>query len=261
MLNKKALYICLALFVLFGACKTKKKIATKEIDKREAVNVSNKARVIGELRNKQVSFDSFSARAKTNLIINDDKQDVTLNLRIKDKQAIWVSVTAILGLEVARVLITPDSFKVVNRINNEYIEKPFSELYRFSSVPLSFVDLQSLLVGRGISAVLGEDVALRQTDSTYIFSGKTANMDFALQTATDFSSLINQINNTTGRQSLVINYGDYALFKQRNLPQNVKLRSEADNLKLFVHMQYDKIEIDNPIQIPFSIPNRYRKID
>lgn len=250
---------CLICIILLGACKSKKKIVTKEIEKGEAVLAGSSAYFIGELRRKQASFEHFSTRAKTTLILNDDKHDVTLSIRIKDKQAIWISVTAILGLEVARVLITPDSLHIIDRMNSTYIGKPFDELYKFSSTQLSFGDLQSILVGNAISPALDDSITVRQTDSTFIFSGKTPDMNFALQTAMDFSTRINQINNPSQQQSLVINYSDYALFKQKNIPQRIKIKSEAAAIRLFVNMAYDRVEIDNPVQMPFSVPGKYRK--
>lgn len=262
MSSKTALtYICMTCILLLGACKSKKKIVTKEIGKGEAVLTGSSTYFIGELRRKQVSFESLSARAKTMLILNDNKQDVTLSIRIKDSEAIWISVTAILGIEVARLLITPDSLKMIDRVNSTYIGKPFHELYKFSSSRLSFADLQSILVGNAISPALADSTTVRQTDSTFIFSGKTPEMTFALQTAVDFSTQINQLENPSRHQSLVINYSDYALFKQKNIPQRIKIKSEASAARLFVNMEYDRIEINNPVQMPFNVPDKYRKTD
>lgn len=258
-LNNAAIYTIAICCFMLSACKTKK-IVTKDIDETNAAYIGNAAYFLGELRKKQVSFDSFAARAKTNLILNGNNQDVTLNIRIKDKEAIWISVTAILGIEAARVLITPDSLKMINRLNSEYISKPFSELHKYTTKQLDFQDLQAILVGNVIAPAMSEDASVRQTDSMFVFSGTLTDLDFAIQTSSDFANQISQITNRNQQQSLVVNYSNFALFKQKKIPQRIKIRSEAPDTRLFANMEYDRIEINSTVQLPFSIPNRYREI-
>ena len=71
-------------------------------------------------------FKTLSIKAKADLNINNKSNDVNMNIRIRNNEAIWVSVTAMAGLEIARALITADSVKVLNRMDNIYLKKPFN---------------------------------------------------------------------------------------------------------------------------------------
>src|SRR6478735_2157098 len=108
-LNKIAVVFCLVALV---ACKSKKLVVvnrpTSAVDSA-ALNKENsiKAR-LAAIRSKQVSFNTFAGKAKTKLDINGNSNDVTLNIRVARDQKIWISVTAIIGIEVARAQITPD---------------------------------------------------------------------------------------------------------------------------------------------------------
>ncbi|WP_197053659.1 DUF4292 domain-containing protein [Sphingobacterium sp. T2] len=62
-----------------------------------------------------LDFHTFSGRAKAAVEFGKERQDATLNVRINRSKAIWISVTAsFLNIEAVRVLITPDSIKIMN---------------------------------------------------------------------------------------------------------------------------------------------------
>jgi hypothetical protein len=139
------------------ACKSKKLVVvnrpTTNVDSA-AINKENSIRAGWPLsRSKQVTFNTFSGKAKTKLDINGNSNDVTLNIRVARDQKIWISVTAIIGIEVARAQITPDSIIVVNRLQSVYLKKPFSYVYTYASRQITFKTLQALLVGNAIPEV------------------------------------------------------------------------------------------------------------
>ncbi|HZX57769.1 MAG TPA: DUF4292 domain-containing protein, partial [Mucilaginibacter sp.] len=118
------------LLIVFGllaivSCKQKKLLVTNKKADIAAVNpvVKNK---LNNIKAAQLSFNTFSGRAKTQLTINNSSNNVTMNIRIAKGQKIWVSITAIAGIEVARALITPDSILVINKLQGLYLKKPFS---------------------------------------------------------------------------------------------------------------------------------------
>src|SRR5580693_6090271 len=119
------------LLVVFGlltieSCTPKKQLV---ISKKAADTAAVNARVeskLDSIKASQLNFNTFSGKAKTSLNINGSCNDVTFNIRISKGQKIWVSVTALAGIEVARALITPDSILAINKLQGLYIRQPFS---------------------------------------------------------------------------------------------------------------------------------------
>jgi len=108
--------ICCLLFVF--SCKSRKPLVVKRVaaDTVAAIKpVDTKAAKLVAIKAKQTSFNTFSGKASTKLDINGNSNNVTLNIRIQRDHKIWVSITAIAGIEVARAQITPDSIFLVNR--------------------------------------------------------------------------------------------------------------------------------------------------
>ncbi len=55
----------------------------------------------------------FSSKIEENISFNG-------NLRIKSDSIIWISLSSIFGIEVARIMLTPDSLKFIDRLQKKY---------------------------------------------------------------------------------------------------------------------------------------------
>lgn len=212
---------------------------------------------LAAIKSSEINFTTLSGKARAALSISGNSNDVTMNIRIKNNEAIWVSITAIAGLEVARALITPDSVRVINRLENVYITKPFSYLYEFTNNKINFATLQSVLVGNTIPEFI--------TDSTNVEIG-TAEVDLK----TTLGSLIyelmlndqnkvvqSNLTDSDAAQSLMVNYGDFQAISQQQFPQSIVMKSQAKNKSINLDLKFTKVELDVPIDIPFRVPDRY----
>lgn len=141
--------------IIAAGCKSKKLVVVNRPVKDTAtVKVNDNAGKLAAIRSKQVTFNTFSGKAKTRLDINGNDNDVTLNIRVSRGHKIWISITAIAGIEVARAQITPDSLQVINRLQSVYLKKPFSYVYNYASRQINYKTLESLLVGNAMPELL-----------------------------------------------------------------------------------------------------------
>lgn len=74
-------------------------------------------------------------------------------LKMRRDSIVWISASMMMGMEMARVLITQDSVIVVNRMNQSYLAEPISvvETLHETSLPSNLREWQSLLLGNGNS--------------------------------------------------------------------------------------------------------------
>src|SRR5690606_28598736 len=130
----------LALAVMFSCGPKKQVVSTGEGG--TAVSGAARAMVMEHVAQQRMHYTTFNGRAKSSLTLNNkERYDVTASIRLIRDEAIWISMTALLGMEVARVLITPDSIKVINRLQSTYICTPFAYLHDFTGSSLYFSDL------------------------------------------------------------------------------------------------------------------------
>ena len=72
----------------------------------------------------------------------------TGNLRMKRDSTVWMSISAFMGMESIRTLVTQDSVFLVNRINQTYLAEPFSAVVE-TLHGTSLKEIQTLLLGDG----------------------------------------------------------------------------------------------------------------
>src|SRR5690606_14237698 len=79
----------------------------------------------------------------------DRSQSITVSLRMEKDKIIWVKAS-ILGITIAKVLITPDSVGYYETIGKTYFEGDFTLLGEWLGTPINFQQAQNLLLGQSI---------------------------------------------------------------------------------------------------------------
>lgn len=89
--------------------------------------------------------------------------DLTGQLRIRKDSLVWLSVTATLGMEVARVKVSIDSVWVINRLDKTYLAEPLDQVSDQLGMPISLPWVQTLLLdnNEGLPPVENQTVLLK----------------------------------------------------------------------------------------------------
>ena len=75
--------------------------------------------------------------------------NVSGTLRMRRDSVIWISASALMGMETVRALITEDTVVLLNRFNKTYLEKPLDEVTSRWNIPFTLQDGQRMLLGDG----------------------------------------------------------------------------------------------------------------
>ena len=256
-LSKGAVF-CVALAVSLS-CVSKKRLApTGGTEKR--VSRTERLTILDRVDQHQLHYATFSGRAKSSIVINKDSYDVTANVRIEHSKAIWVSITALMGIEVGRVLITPDSIKIINRLRSEYTRKPFGYLHDFTSDELNFSSLQHLLVGNVIGKENEVDIEVWESDGGYLLRRQLDDLLYTAHLDTNYRMMRTSMDEAGRGQRLDAFYSDYRESAGYVFPHRVKISITALKLNLRSDMNYNRVVYDEAVEMPFSVPSRYKEI-
>jgi hypothetical protein len=249
--------------IALAGCKARKPLAvTRTPEKQPVVSpVKTASPAVNDklmaIRAKQFTFNTFSGKAKAKLDIDGDKNDATLNIRIQHDQKIWVSVTALLGIEVARAVITPDSIWVVNRLQGVYIKKPFSYLYQYGGNQVNFKTLQALLVGNAIPETLADNANVGTDNGNTLVSGRLQDLMYSLTIGPDFKVSQTNLNNQLAALTLQVSNSAFIQADNRIMPSQIDIVSSAGNKRANINLHYNSAEYDKVLEYPFSIPDRF----
>lgn len=244
--------VCLAM--LFFSCRAKKETAA--VVNTVPVVTNNKSASIKAIYDNAFGFKTLSAKAKIDFKFNNASNGASLNMRIRNDEVIWMSVTAIAGIEVARVMITPDSIKIHNRLQGEYLAKPFSFISQYANRTIDFNTLQNLLVGNTIKGSVSEDSEFNINGAQTIVKSSAEDILYELIFNEHYKLTENRLRDARGQQ-LTAQYSDFQTVSGRNLPYSVIMLSNAGNKNVRIDIKYSSVSVNEPLDFPFSIPKRF----
>jgi hypothetical protein len=90
------------------------------------------------------------ASSDTSLTSHPSSLTFTGSLRMRRDSTVWLSVSALMGMESIRALITQDSVFMINRMNQTYLAESFSDVAQTVRIS-SLQEIQAMLLGNGTS--------------------------------------------------------------------------------------------------------------
>ncbi|MGN6395472.1 MAG: DUF4292 domain-containing protein [Mucilaginibacter sp.] len=256
--------IALCCLLLVFSCKSKKQILVNRVAKDTVSNanaVNTKTARLAAIRAAQTNFNTFSGKAKTRLDINGNSNDVTLNIRIQRDKKIWVSVTAIAGIEVARAMITPDSLLLINKLQSVYLRKPFNYVNKYAGKQVNYKTLESVMMGNAIPELLTEDAEFNSANGNITLTGSLNEMVFKLILGPDLKVTQTNLSNQAAGQSLQVTNSAFIQATNRVMPSQIDINSSVKDKKIQVNLHFIKTDFDLPLEFPFNIPSRYTPAD
>ncbi|MFN4081617.1 MAG: DUF4292 domain-containing protein [Saprospiraceae bacterium] len=140
--------LALCALALFFSCK-KNRVEALTAPARPAATPRPAEQLLGRLRERQTadSWDRLYARAD---VFADGVSASAQIVWVRDS-AIWIQVKK-LGVEAARILVTPDSLWAINRIDRVYTAQSMIRIADEYRLPGGFDLIQNLLLGRAAIA-------------------------------------------------------------------------------------------------------------
>lgn len=210
-----------------------------------------------------LDFHTFSGRAKAKLEMGKDNQDVTMHVRIQRNKAIWMSVTGtFLNVEGVRMLITPDSVKIINKLQGEYIAKPFNYIHRYTGDGVTFGVLQDILLANVSSDLLRTDkLTVAQASDDVQIVGAKDELSFQYSLNGKYRPKVFRLTPIGSSNSLEAFYSSFNDVTGYNFPQNQNVKLSASSLSVTAVLNYNKIEFNQELEMPFAVPARYKVLD
>ena len=272
---KTAVYIFL-IMALMASCRPSKKVqrindAITKRDTTEAVVVkpaeekidsfSIVKSIISNLNKHRVDFNTFSAKIKVDYQGKENgDQNATAYVRMQKDSIIWISLTVALGIEVMRLEIFKDSFKLMNKLEKTYQTKSIANMQELTKLPFDFYSLQDVIIGNPVF-----------TDSNIVSYTATENQLLVLMVGDVFKHLISLENkdfrvlhskiddiDPLRNRTCDITYDDYE--NAGDFYFSTKRRiTAAEKSKLDIDIQFKAYSFNKPQDYPFSIPKNYKR--
>ena len=274
-MSRFLLPVLIVTIAFLSACKTGRE-AKKEI--KETVKRDTGVEFIFS-KMKDAQFDFRTMNVKFQAKVESEKNNMSFggSMRIIKDRTIWLSLSAIVGIEAFRVYISPDSVKMINRLNKTYFKGDYQLINELLRTPFDFDMLQALVTGNDFSYYENNIFKVGEDDKTYKIStpgrkklknyvANQSDMDRVLVqdlwiSPDNYKIIRQQIKEISKENSkLVVDYSAFVAFDDQFLAHQIDVSVEAEQ-KMKVMIDFEKVTVDEEITVPFMIPENYVPMD
>jgi hypothetical protein len=208
----------------------------------------------------------YASRMSISYVGSENQLDLKGSIVGKRDSVLLVSISALLGIEVVRVLFDQDSVAVLDRVNRRYQKGNYTMAQELMAVDFQFDFLQNLLFNGFLVEDLGlsHSYLVERNDGSVILVDSSNNLlrgfneaRFTISTNNYRLSKIELIDRLRKR-FLVVEYLDYFVENQMFIPGLVKIRLQEKGEQELIELKYGKVVVNEPVKIHFTIPERYK---
>jgi hypothetical protein len=267
------------------SCKSKKHIQQTANNTVQTEDTLGKCRLIfktSKVLSKHIKEHELAYNwiyAKADVATTIDGEDHNLDVRIKGRKdsAIWISIQAVGLIDIAKLLITRDSVKMVVYVKKQYFKGDFNYINQMLNADLDFDMIQAALFGN--SADFDDDdnkmkPVVDRENCHYLLSTERKrklrrinsgqdSLKRSLQTMTlnpeTYKIISNNFEDITTNRSF---HATYDRFNEKDsvfAPHDVNIEIKAEK-KIDLKINYVRIEINQPQKLTLNIPKNYEPI-
>lgn len=248
--------ISILCFFALASCKSTKTvtdIADASLNTRQLISQHSKA---------EPSFKTLATRVQINYDDGKSKQRVNANIRMKKDEVIWVTAS-VLGITVAKALLTPDSVSVYESISKTYFEGDYKLLSNWLGVNLNFKQAQALLLGQATIDLKANALTEHISDNKYILVPKIQHPLYR-QNLAIYPKTFKVANQTVEKNDksgiFTLDYGEYQSINGAYYPLDINLQSIEKGKTMRLQINVRKVDINPKLNFPYRVPSDYKQM-
>ena len=283
--NIKSLAVIFILLSALSACKHKKKMQKTEeavlnpvgadtLSGRCRLDYKNSKALTKYIKENEFNYTWVSAKANVESSIDGKDESFDIKLKIRKDSAMLISIQYLLGLQVAKVLITKDTVKFVDYIHKNYFIGDFNYINDVINADLDYDVLQAVLFGNSAEYHDEENRLKPVTDRQnchYLLSTERkrrlrkikqgdSDLKKALQTLTlnpdNYKIIKNEFVDPSTNRSFTADYRNFIQKDSVYAPYLVDIDIQAEK-KAKMKIEYVRIEKNTPQKLDLNIQPKY----
>lgn len=241
--------------LLFISCRTAKTVGeVEDLSVKKLISLHEAA---------EPQFTTLAGRVQLAYETETKEQRITVSLRMEKDKTIWVKAS-VLGITLAKILITPESVSYYETIGKTYFEGDFSLLGEWLGTPINFQQAQNLLLGQSIFALHPSKYTTEVYQNKYKIQPKNQPSNFIhslFLNPVDYKVALETLSQPENDRILNVRYGAYQKVKGQYFPGDISIVTTEEQSQTKIEINYKKIDLDVDISFPFDIPDGYERIE
>lgn len=256
---KRNLLFLFAVILLLVSCKS-----IKGINGSETANTSLQAKdIISTHKQASPKFTTMAGRIKVEYEDEKKSQSMTVSLRMEKDKKIWIKAS-LLGITLAKVLITPEKVSYYETISNTYFDGDFTLLSDWLGTDVDFEKTQAILLGQTMFNLNKGTYTSEVVNNKYKLLPKRQLENFIhslFLNPDNFKVASATLSQPRANRMLTVHYGPYQQIDGAYYPSEVSINSLEGDSRTRIDVTYRKIDLNVSVSFPFDIPQGYEPID
>ena len=254
--------LCILVVIFFVSCKSKAVFVNTKTPTTgvKADSAITSQKIIQNHYNNKSDFSTLYIRANAKYKHEDDSQSVMAEIKIKKDEKILVSIR-VLGITMAKTLITPKEVKYYEKIGGNYFEGDYEALSQWLGTDLDFNKIQNMLIGQPIDDLTKGNYSFTETDKFYKLNTVEDKTEKSFSFEAEYFLLKKQeISQQVKERSFEVNYPNFQDFASGIFPSSLTINAFQKKGKTTIIVDYNSITFNEDLSFPYSVPDGYDRI-
>lgn len=252
---------------LLGGCRVKRSALKKPL-KQYGFDYLYK-----KMNENQVDFKTLNSKFTIDYFEDNSKTGLKGQMRMAKDSLMWISFSPALGIEAARVILSSDSVKFINRLNKTYFSGKYEILDSLLNTTIEYSILESMMLGNDLTqydvnkfktsidgGLYRISIRERRKIKKYMKSGeidsKVLVQNIWLEPETFRIKKIELKELGNDNKKLDVVYDEYFEVDGRLLPKKMNISISAQK-NIYLEINFLKSSLNISQSYPFKIPHKY----
>lgn len=211
-----------------------------------------------DLRVPELAWEHFSGKYNIDIDLgNGQEYNGILSFRMKKDSVIWFSITASIGFQIAKGIITKDSFHALDLLGKNYYRSTLESFQKSTGLPAKIDVIQKIFTGEVWSKYAtydAHDSSWRDVNLFKGYSGKTNGTGLLIR---------NALFDESTKSQLLIDYKSHltATDKQIAVASESQMTIQDALNTIRLQLQLKTSSFDVIPSYPFNVPSGYKVMD
>ncbi len=219
------------------------------------------------------TFTKTTLTAKVNGRFESPKSGTSFSatLRMEKDSIIWASISVALGIEVARLKVTPDTVLLVDKFNKKYFAGNFDFISSMIGTELNFEMFQNIILEQSLFELDRRDFESAIVNNYYLLTSLDEDEIEDINNGKDEAEILKQIYQYPGHfhmhkqqlqdfeknRKVSVTYSNYEKVDDILFPTDISLFIKDPKGETKLNLSFSRIKLNEKLSFPFNVPSKY----
>ncbi len=240
-----------ATLMLGTSCKSTKSTTT-------SVKKVSPETLVEALERNTYPVEWFSGNDKIKYADDKQSQNFTANIRFRHDSLSWTSCTGPLGVEAVRVLASPDSVKILDKLKKHYYAKSFHFIAEYLPFPFQLVSLENIILGQPLIQPEGKMRSVVDGDQHLLIMEEKMVRTWIWLNPITFNITRLKMEDRKTQNQLNITFEDYEEIEGKTFSNKRQILFIGEH-NVRMDLEFNRVKFNQPAGFPFGISAKYER--